>query len=78
MALALYFPIVVRCLLEHVLTYFSAYTKLEILVLRKNEAVLLETQKLIFSIVVVLLFGFCFRLNIFTSKISNLVLPLGA
>ena len=28
--------------------------------------------------VAVILFGFCFRLNIFTSKISNLLLPLGA
>ena len=30
-----------------------------------------------FSIVAVILFGFCFRSNIFTSKISNLLLPLG-
>ena len=35
----------------------------------------METQKLIFSIVAVILFVFCFRLNIFTSKISNLLLP---
>ena len=27
--------------------------------------------------VAVILFGFCFRSNIFTSKISNLLLPLG-
>ena len=28
--------------------------------------------------VAVILFGFCFKLNIFTIKISNLLLPLGA
>ena len=39
----------------------------------------METQNLIFSKVVVsILLGFCFRLNIFTIKISNLLLPLGA
>ena len=78
MALALYFPISVPSLLERVLTYFSVYTKLEILALRKNKAVPLETQKLIFSIVAAILFDFYFRLNIFTIKISNLVLRLGA
>ena len=37
----------------------------------------METQNLIFSKVVVsILLGFCFRLNIFTIKISNLLLPL--
>ena len=35
-------------------------------------------QKLIFSIVAVILFGFCFRLYVFTSKISNLLFPLEA
>ena len=78
MALALYFPISVPSLLERVLTYFSVYTKLEILALRKNKAVPLETQKLIFCKVAAILFDFCFRLNIFTIKISNLVLRLGA
>ena len=77
MAFALYFPIVIPSLLEHVLTNFSVYTKLKVLVWRKNDAVLLETQKLIFSIAAVILSGFCFRLNIFTSKISNLLLPSG-
>ena len=76
-AFALYFPIVIPCLLERVLTNFSVYTKLKVLVLRKNDAVLLETQKLIFSIVAVILSGFCFRLNFFTSNISNLLLPSG-
>ena len=36
------------------------------------------TQNLIFSVAAVsILFGVCFRLNIFTSKISNLLLPFG-
>ena len=63
MAFALYFSVVIPCPLEHMLTYFSVYTKLEVLVLRKNDTVLLETQKLIFSIIAVILFGFYFRLN---------------
>ena len=46
--------------------------------LRENDAVFLETQNLIFSIAAVILFGFYFRLDIFTSKISNLLLLLGA
>ena len=33
---------------------------------------------MIFSIAAVILFSFCFRLNVFTSKISNLLLPLRA
>ena len=46
--------------------------------LKENEAVFLETQNLMFSIVAVsILFRFCFRLNICTSMISNLLLPLG-
>ena len=49
-----------------------------VLSLRENGAVFLETQDLIFSIAAVILFGFCFRLNIFTSKISNFLLPLWA
>ena len=46
--------------------------------LKENKAVFLETQNLIFDIVAAILFGFCFRLNIFTSKTSNLLLPLVA
>ena len=38
----------------------------------------METQNLIFCIAAVILFGFCFRLNTFTSKNSNLLLPLRA
>ena len=30
MAFVLYFPIVIPCLLERVLTYFNVYTKLEV------------------------------------------------
>ena len=32
MTIALYFPIVIPCLLESVVTYFNVYTKLEVLV----------------------------------------------
>ena len=35
MAFALYFPIVMPCLLERVLTYFNVCTKLEVFVLRR-------------------------------------------
>ena len=52
--------------------------KTESFSLKENDAVFLETRNLIFSIVAVILFGFCFRLNIFTSKISTLRLPLVA
>ena len=39
----------------------------------------METQNLIFSIIAVrTLFGFCFRLNTFPSKISNLLLLLAS
>ena len=48
------------------LTYCNVYTKLEVLVLRNNDAVFLEIQNVNFSIVAVILFGFCFGLNIFT------------
>ena len=42
--------------------------------LKQSEAVFLETQ---FNLTAVsILFGFCFRLNISTSKFSNLLLPL--
>ena len=79
MVFVLCFPIVTHCLLEGVVTYFYVYTKLEVLVWRKIEVVSLEKQNLIFSIVAVsILFGFCFRLSIFTSKISNFLLSLGA
>ena len=40
MAFALYFPIVISSPPERVLAYFSVYTKLEVLVLRENDAVL--------------------------------------
>ena len=41
--------------------------------------VFLETHNLILSILAVnIIFGFYFRLNIFTSKITNLLVPLGA
>ena len=47
--------------------------------LKESETVFLDIQNLIFSVgALSILFGFCFRLNIFTSKISNLLLPSGA
>ena len=63
MVFVLYFPIVIPCLLQHVLT-FNAYTK-QVLVLM-----------LIFSIPAVILFGFCFRLDVFTSMISSITLSI--
>ena len=76
MAFVLYFPIVIPCLLEGVVTYFNIYTKLEVLAWYwKWGCFLGDTQ---FDLVAVsILFGFYFRLNISTSKISNLLLPLG-
>ena len=58
--------------------YFQRLHKTRRFSLKENDAVFLETQNLIFSIAAVILFSFCFRLNVFTSKISNLLLPLGA
>ena len=52
-AFALYFPIVIPCLLERVLTYFNVYTKVEVLQSEgTGEAVFLKKQKLILLIVV--------------------------
>ena len=48
--------------------------------MKKNETVFLKRQNLIFFLLQLEVFDlfFCFRLNIFTRKISKLVLPLGA
>ena len=47
--------------------------------LKKYEAVFLTRQNLTFPLVAESIwFNFCFRINIFTSKISNLLLSLGA
>ena len=43
--------------------------------LKENDAVFLDTN-IDFSTVAVIIFGFCFRLDIFTNKISNLLLTL--
>ena len=43
MAFAWYFPIVIPCLLERVVTCVNVYTKLEVLVMKENEDVFLET-----------------------------------
>ena len=64
--LLFYFPIVIPCLLERIVTYFNVYTKLEVRV-KEYHAVFLKRQNLIFSVVgQSSSFVFCFRLNIFT------------
>ena len=62
-----YFPIVIPCLLERVLTYFNIYTLTRSCSQRDYEAIFLKRQNMIFSIVAgSIWFAFCFRLNIFT------------
>ena len=75
-AFVLYFPIVIPCLLERVLTYFNVDIKLEILVLRKMMLFLVDTN-IDFFYSSCNFIGFCFRLSIFTSNISNLLFSLG-
>ena len=59
MASVLYFPTVIPCLLESVVTYFNVCTKR--FSLKEIQAVFLKTQNLIFSIVAVsTLFAFLF------------------
>ena len=70
MAFVLHFPIVIPWHLECVVTYFNVYKKLEVIVWRNIS--------LIFWRAGYTWFVFCFRLIIFTSKISNLLLPLTA
>ena len=43
----------------------------------RNEVIFLNRKNLIFSVVAGCIWFVCFRLKIFTSKISNLLLPLG-
>ena len=76
MAFVLYFPIVIPCLLERVLTNFNVYPKLEVLVLRNMMLFLIDT-KIDFFYSSCNFIAFCFRLNTFTSGISNLLLLLG-
>ena len=77
MAFVLHFPIVISCLLEHLIACFNVYMKLKVIVWR-NTRLFLTRQNLISSVVAESIwFHFCFRLNIFTSKNSNLLLPLG-
>ena len=73
-AFVIHVPILIPCLLERVVTYFN-----EIYSLKENEVVFLNRQYFIFSVVAGnIWFIFCFRLNIFTGRISNLLLPFGA
>ena len=58
--------------------YFNDYTKPEVILLRKIEAAFSAAFYFFFIVAVSISFGFCFRLNIFTSKIWNLLLPLEA
>ena len=44
MVFVLHFLIVISCLLERVVTYFSVYTKLEIIVLKYMRLFLEETE----------------------------------
>ena len=60
-----------------VLTYFNVYTKLELLVFRKMVLLFVDT-KIDFFYSSCNFIALCFRLNIFTRKISNLLLSLGA
>ena len=69
-AIVLQAPIVIPSLLDHVVTYFH-----KVYALIEHEAVFLKRQKLPFSIVAgSIWFFFYFRLHIFTSKISNMLL----
>ena len=51
MALVLHFPIVIPCLLEHVVSYFNVYTVTRTCSLMENVAVLLKRKNKIISIV---------------------------
>ena len=97
MTFDLYFPIVIPCLIEHVVTYFGVYPKLEVIV-RKNMRLLSWREKtwsslqrsntssnsliarlLAVLLVVLVILYWVARLNfLFTSKLSDLLLPLGA
>ena len=63
---------------KSVWTAFVLHLPILISYLTEPRTVFLKSENLIFSIVVgVFDFAFCFRLNIFTSKISKSLLPLG-
>ena len=70
---ALYVPIVIMCLLEWMVTYFS-----KVYSLKEHEAFFFnKRQNWIFSRVAASIwFVFCFRLNIFSSKIWDFLLSL--
>ena len=71
MAFVLYFPNVILCLVEQVVTYLSVYTKPEIKGWKK--------QNMIFSTVAgSIWFAIYIRLNNFTNKILKCLLPLRA
>ena len=73
-AFVLHVPIVITCLLECMVTYF-----IEVYSLKEHEAVFLKRKYWISSTEAgSIWFVFRFRLNTFTSKISNLLLHFGA
>ena len=75
MVFVLYLPIVIPCLLENVVTYFNIYTKLDVLVWMKIK-LFFWRHTVWFSSCNYFIFLFCFWLNVSTSKISKLQVPL--
>ena len=64
-------PIVTSCLLEHMVTYFNDFA-----CLKEHRAVFSKEHTLTFSMVAgSIWYDFCFRQNIFTIKILNMLLP---
>ena len=71
------FPTVISCLLGLVVTFFQRLHDTRNYSVKEHEGVFLKRQNWIFSLVTgSISFNFCFRQNIFTNKISNLLLPL--
>ena len=65
-----YFPIVIACILKHMVTYFNFYTKLEVIAWRNTRLFFLKRQILIFFIAGRIWFVLYFRIKIYY-KISN-------
>ena len=75
MVFASHFPNLISSLLERVLTYSNVDTKLEKIIIWRNIRLFSWRDKIVPRST---WFVFCFILYIFTSKISSLLLPLGA
>ena len=78
MALVLHLPIVIPCILERVLIYFNVYMKLGGTWRSMRLFSWKEKKKIFSNVAASVWFAICFRLNSFTSKISNLLLSLAA